>query len=446
MSILARRIVAASAAGRGLSPLAGRGNWLLNLIGWGDTAAGVNVTPDTAVRQTAVWRAVVLLSWILAYLPLKTYRVRSDGRGADLAKDHPNYRRLARRPNDWMTSYQWRLMKGFSLFLRGNAYDLLTFNPDMSLAAIVPLHPDSVSVWVAEDGSPVYEVSDQRSGTISYVSRYNIHHTFLWTTDGYTGLNPIEQHRETIGTALATEEYAGRAMANGGLLSGVLHLPPNLSPEAETAMKTSWKDAHTGRSNAGKVAVLKEGAKYEKIAMSLLDAQYIEQRKFSVEDIARIYGVPPELLQHTSPVTSWGTGVEQRFIAFLATTIAPILVAEEQALERDMFLPEEEDVVYPKFNRGALLQTDLLTRYRAYAMGRQWGFLTRNNILQNEEMNTTGPEGDTYLDPMNMIRVPRDPDLYSDEPDQPNAGLEREVADLVRQYLASGRVQGARHA
>ena len=445
VSFLARRIVTASTATRGLSPMSGKGSWLLNLVGWGPTAAGNTVTPETAARQTAVWRAVVLLSWIMAYLPLKTYKVRPDGRGSDLAKKHPNYRLLAKRPNEWQTSFQWRLMKAWSLLLRGNAYDLLEW-AEGKLLSITPLHPDSVRVYVDDERHPVYQVTNQETGTIDYVSRFNIHHTFIWTMDGYVGLNPIEYHRETIGGALANEEFAHRAMSNGGVISGVLHLPPGLSPETEAAMKLSWRETHNGVSNAGKVAVLKEGAKFEKIAMSMMDAQWIDQRRLSIEDIARIYGTPTELLMHTSPVSSWGTGVEQRFIAFLATTIAPMLVAEEQALERDMFLPEEEDEVYPKFNRGALLQTDLLTRYRSYAIGRQWGWLTRNMVLELEEMNTTGEEGDTFLDPLNMVRVPREADQYNDAPEQQNSDMEHEVAALVRQYLTSGRAEGARHA
>jgi HK97 family phage portal protein len=263
--------------------------------------------------------------------------------------------------------------------------------------------------------------------------------------NGYTGMSPVEMCREAIGFGLASEEWGARILAGGGMVSGTLEIPPSIGPEAEAQIKESWRDTHAGSvSNVGKVAILKQGVKFTPIGLKSTDAQWIESRHLSIEEVCRIWGVPPALAGHTAPASSWGTGEIARYMGFLALTVDPMLVADEQAMQRDLFLPEEFDIVYPQYNRAALLRTDLLTRYRSYAIGRQWGWLTVNKVLNWEDDNPVGPEGDVLLDPTNMVRIPVDPTALlgpgGGGDGQPTAELTPEVRAFLERALTGGRL------
>jgi HK97 family phage portal protein len=293
------------------------------------------------------------------------------------------------------------------------------------------------------DGYPVYRVTLFPSEQVIWLSRFEIHHVWTVSNNGYTGLSPIEQQREAVGLALGAEEYGARMLGNGGVPAGVLEIPAGMNPDAEAAMRSTWKEVHEGSvSNAGKTAVLKGGAKYTPIGMKSVDIQWIEERKLQVEEICRIYGVPPALVQHTSPASSWGTGEIARYMGFLATTINPMLIASEQAMQRDLFTPEEFDQVWPQHNRAGLLATDLLTRYRSYAIGRQWGWLTANNILALEDMNPVGAEGDVLLDPTNMVRIPVDPTALLDAGGNGGGDGETATAEQVAVFLQKALTGG----
>lgn len=452
MGRLARRITAAVENPYGTTTVSKPASWLLDLIGGGPTAAGIKVTPESTLGSTTAWRCVSLLSWIWASLPLKVFRARATS-GADVFRDHQNYRLLAQAPNPWMTSFEWRQFGGLSMLLYGNKYDVL-FWKDGKLQAIVPVHPDRVRVYVDPDGYPVYCVTLFPSGNQVWLSRFEIHHVWTVSNNGYTGLSPVDVARETIGAGLASEQYAARTLSNGGIPAGVLDIPAGMNPEAESSMKASWKEVHQGVENAGKTAILKGGAKYTPIGFKALDMQWFEGRRLSIEDHCRIWGVPPALAQHTSPTSSWGTGEIARYFGFLATTVDPMLIASEQAMQRDLFTPEEFDQVWPQYNRAALLRTDLLTRYRAYAIGRQWGWLTVNRILAEEDENPVGPEGDVLLDPLNMVRIPLDPTAILDAgaaggngDGQPTAELDDRSRAFLQRALPGGAaaIEGEQH-
>jgi HK97 family phage portal protein len=433
----------------GTTNLSAPGSWLVSLLGGGPTASGTSVTPDTAMRMTTVWRCVSLLSWLLAYLPLKVMRAREGG-GADVDRDHSNYRLLAQAPNGWQTSFQRRQYAGLSLLTRGQSTEVIERDPDGAILSLIPQHPDRVQVWIDKDGLPVYRVITYPSGQALWFSRYEIHHNWLVSANGYTGLSPVEMCREAIGFGLASEEWGARILAGGGMVSGTLEIPPSISPEAEAQIKASWRDTHAGSvSNVGKVAILKQGVKFTPIGLKSTDAQWIESRHLSIEEVCRIWGVPPALAGHTAPASSWGTGEIARYMGFLALTVDPILVALEQAMQRDLFLPEEFDRVFPQYNRAALQRTDLLSRYRSYAIGRQWGWLTANKVLNFEDMSPVGPEGDVLLDPTNMQRIPVDPtailDAGGNGDGQPTAELAKQVANLL-QAAATGGAAGAEGA
>lgn len=445
MSYLARRITAAVENAGGLTNLSSPGSWLLEAMGGGKTASGVRVTPESALSDPTILRCVMLLSGLRAFLPLKVYRARKDG-GADIDRSHPNYMRLAYQPNQWMTSYEWRQYSALQELIFGTSYSLLFWRQDGTLESINPVKTSSVVCYVTEDGTPVYQVTLYPSSRVIWVSRYEMLRSWIASENGYTGISPIDKCKEAIGLGFAAREYNARMMSNGGVVSGILSIPTTLSAEAKAAAKVSWQEAHTGLGNLHKTAVLPSDVKFEPInTFKSTDLETIELRKLAVEEKCQIYGVPPELAQHTSAVTSWGTGVAERFRAFLATTLDLHLTAHEQAMQRDLFTPDELDVVWPQYNRGALLRTDLLTRYQSYAIGRQWGWLTVNKILVREDENPIGPEGDVLLDPVNMVRIPLDPtaELGNGNGTKANADLDPRFVEFIRKALGP---EGSRHA
>lgn len=388
-------------AGLGTPIAATGGSKILELFGGPASIAGPSVTPERSITLTAVWRCVNLLSNLRAFLPLKLYRIRDDG-SKEEATDH-YLSNLIRKPNSWQTSFALRQFWGMSQLLWGNEYGLIDWR-NGKVNQILPLHPKRVQLFLDDNGTPVYRV-ELRNGTYAWLSRFEVYHVMLFSMDGYTGVSPIQACRESLGLAAAIEEWGARTMANSGIPSGILTLPQGLTKEQEAAIKAQWQEVYAGLANTGRTAVLRAGMKYEPIGLKPVDLEWMETRKFGIEEVCRIYGVPPELAQHTSPVTSWGTGVEQRFQAFLTTTLDPHLVAVEQGLERALLLDSEQGRYYLRHQRAAMLRTDLITRFNAYRVGRMSGFMTVNEIRALEELNPVGPEGDVLLDPLNMVRI-----------------------------------------
>lgn len=366
------------------------------------TATGRRVSADDAATIPAVYRGLFLLASLPAFLPLKLYRARPDG-GSDPARDHHAFRLLYSQPNAWQTSFQWRVAMNLSMHMRGDGFSALDWNDDGTLAAIHWLHPDRVEVHVDSDGNPVYRVYRHPSKTdpkdAVWVSRFNMHHVWTETLNGYTGCSALEKCRESVALTLGQREVAERLMRNGGRPSGVLAIPSG-DPEAKAKSKLSWEEAHKGLGNVGNTAVIWAEAKYYPITFSMVDAQWLEASRLSKEEMATMLGIPPDFLTISGGQMGGVTGVEQRFMSFLATRLDPILVAHEQAIQRDILGPEELDVVYPRYTRSAFLRTDILTRYRVYAQGRQWGILNADECRELEELNPRSDGGGKeYLTP-----------------------------------------------
>jgi HK97 family phage portal protein len=392
---------------------------------------GETITPQRALGIPAIYQGIRLLASLPASLPLKVYRAAPDGRGASPARDHPNFPLLYHAPNPWQTSYQWRVAMGMSLHLRGNAYSSLIWDKRGNLQEIHWLHPDRVEVWLDRSGLPVYKVKlNPATNETTMLSRFEMHHLWTETMDGYAGMSAIEMCRESIALAVGAEGFATRLMANGAQPSGILTLPAGMTAEARAAAKLSWDEAHRGLGNAGRTAVIPADVKFEPLTMKLADAQWVEMRRLSKEEMATLLGLPGDFLTIAGGQMGGVTGVEQRFIQALVLRFNPILVAWEQALQRDVFTPEELDVVYPRFNRSALLQTDTLTRYRVYSIGRQISMLNPNECRALEELNPY-EGGDEYDKPANMLTVPG-----GTQPQEPPA-VEDPTADLDHRLMAS---------
>jgi HK97 family phage portal protein len=375
--------------------------WLMSAFGGPMTATGIRVNAETAMRLTAVYSAVRILAETVATLPLIVYR-RIENDGKERATDYFLYRLLHDQPNEEQTSVEFREMLQGHLALRGNAYAQIDRKMGKP-ARLVPLHPDRVEVTRAKDGDLVYRVNPD-SGSPYTLSRRQggIMHVRGLSSDGAKGINPIELFRETIGLGLAYEEYSGRLFGNGANINGVLETPQAMSDEALSRFRTLWQKNYSGIGNAGKTAILEQGMKWQAIGIAPKDAEFIVSRRFQVTEIARIFRVPPHMLADLERATF--SNIEHQSLEFIRDTIRPWLVRWEQALTRDLIPPEDRDEYFVEFLIDGLMRGDLKSRYDSYAIGRNNGWLSANDIRRLENMNPLPPEqGDVYLIPLNMI-------------------------------------------
>ena len=224
------------------------------------------------------------------------------------------------------------------------------------------------------------------------------------SSDGVTGLNPIELFRESVALGLAYEEYSARLFGNGANLQGVLETPQAMSDTALKRFREMWQQNYGGLANSGKTAILENGMKWQAIGMRPADAEFIASRKFQVTEIARIFRVPPHMLADLERATF--SNIEHQSLEFIRDTIRPWLVRWEQALTRDLIPAEDRDKYFVEFLIDGLMRGDLKSRYDSYAIGRNNGWLSANDIRRLENMNPLPPEqGDVYLIPLNMVQA-----------------------------------------
>ena len=362
--------------------------------GAGMSASGAAVTPETAMRVAAVFGCVRIISGAVATMPLALKR-RVDARTRQDASDHSLWRVLRKRPNRWMTPSGFRRMMTAHVLLRGNAYALIVRSGNR-VVELIPLHPDRVRVVQADDLGLVYTYT-RKDGVQATLQQSEVFHLIGLTLDGVTGVSVIQHARESIGLALTAEKHGNTTFANGTVLGAVLKHPKTIGKEAQEALQASL-DRYRGAENAGKTLILEEGMDWTPLGMTAEDAQYIETRKFTRSDIAMFFGVPPHMIGDTEKSTSWGTGIEQQSLGFVAYTLQDWLTAWEETIGRDLI---SEDDIYAKFNPAGLLRGDINSRYAAYSTARQWGWLSINDIRELENLNPI-ENGDDYLQPMNM--------------------------------------------
>lgn len=367
------------------------------------SATGVKVTPETARRCAAVYAAVRVLSDTLAQLPLMLYKRNGDGRERDT--NHPLFKLLYIKPNRWQTSLEFREMMMGHVLLRGNAYAQKVY--DMKSGAVkelVPLNPTKVSPKLTEWGDPFYEFQSNRGGTI-ILQASDVFHLKGPSDDGLVGLSPIAVAAEPVGLALAAEEFGARTFKNDAQPGGVLEHPGTLDEEAVERLRSSWAKQHSGVTNARKPVVLEEGMKWTRVGMSADDTQFLETRRFQVEDIARIFRVPPHLIGHLDKATF--SNIEHQALEFVTHTMNPWIVRWEQAIGARLLDETEQVTHYVKFIVEGLLRGDIASRYNAYSIARQWGWMSVNEIRKLEDLDSIGDSGNTYLVPMNMVDADR---------------------------------------
>lgn len=395
--------------------------WLVDWFGGSMSATGVQVTPASSRRVTAVWAAIKLISEDLASLPIFVYKRRPDGKGRDKQLQNPLHRLLHDQPNPWQTSLEWReMMQGHAL-LRGNAFSEIFYDGRGGIKSLLPRHPDRMRVYdISQDGigeQPLVYEYQPATGPRRFLFMDEVFHLKGLSDDGLVGMSPISECREALGLTIGTEDYAARYFGNYANPGGVLSHPKTLSKEARERLKTAWDQKHTGIENAHKVAVLEEGLTWSAIGVKPQDSQLLESRKFQVTEIARLFRIPPHKIGDLERATF--TNIEQQSIDYVVSTLRPWLVRWEQRLGVSLLTQKERaDGLFIEFNVDGLLRGDISSRYQAYSTGRQWGWLSANDVRSMENMNPReDPGGDAYHEPLNMQSSiePKTPDEPRDE-------------------------------
>ncbi|KFC87645.1 phage portal protein [Hafnia alvei] len=366
-----------------------------------NTYAGKRVSPKLAMQLTAVFGCVRVLAESVGMLPCSLYEQLD--RGSKKAIKERLYKLLSVKPNGYMTPQEfWELLIA-CLCLRGNffAYKVMALG---EVVELLPLDPGSVVAKLNSQWEPVYQVTFP-DGSSDTLSQKEIWHVRIFTLDGLNGLSPIAYARQAIGLGMATEEHGSRLFSNGAVTSGVLETDQTLSDEAFNRLKTDFEDRHQGLSNAHKPMILEMGLKWNQISLSAEDAQFLETRKFQLEEICRIFRVPMHLVQNTDRATF--NNIENLGIGFINYSLVPYLTRIEQRINLGLVKASKQGQLYAKFNVGALLRGDMKSRFEAYATAINWGMYSPNDCLELEDRNPR-PGGDVYLTPMNMTTKPTD--------------------------------------
>ena len=373
--------------------------------GWnflfGGTTSGKAVNERTAMQTSAVYACVRILAESVAGLPLHVYERTANG-SKSTKPSHPLYRLLHDEPNREMTSFVFRETLMSHLLLWGNAYAQIIRDSRGFPIALYPLLPDRMAVDRNESGELVYTYQSDK-GQVK-LRRENILHIPGLGFDGLIGYSPIAMAKNAVGLALATEDYGATFFANGANPGGVLEHPGVIKPEQADRLRESWQ-SQFGGANAHKVAVLEEGLKFHQMSIPPEQAQFLETRKFQINEIARIFRVPPHMVGDLEK--SSFSNIEQQSLEFVKYTLDPWVVRWEQSLQQALILPSEKATIFIKFNLDGLLRGDYQSRMQGYSTGIQNGFMSVNDVRGLEDMNLLTAEegGDLHFVNGNMVKL-----------------------------------------
>lgn len=419
---------------------------------WGDfwfepvsvrSSSGLRVSADNALRVAAVYASVRILAETMASLPFVLYRQRADG-GKDKVTDHWLYRLLAKRPNRYQNPYEWREMLQGHLALRGNAYNRIVANSRGEILELVPIHPDRIKMELTPAGDYRYQVTD-RLGVETIVPRGEVWHLRGLSSDGLMGMSPIDLARESLGMALAAQDYGARFFANDAKpTGGWIEFPGSFKDsEAKKVFRESYQAAQSG-ANRGKVLVLENGMKFHEVGVTNKDAQFLELRKFQITDIARLFRVPPHMIADLERATF--SNIEQQSLEFVMHTMTPWAERWEASIESELLF--DGDDLEVEFDFSNLMRGDAASRSTYYQSGIQNGWLTRNEARIAENLNPL--DGlDEPLRPLNMVEEGAagdpEPDAAQPAPPAQEATPDNdEAAARVRALVATSAARLAR--
>ena len=355
---------------------------------FGKSNSGKRVNDRTALQHTVVYACVRVLSEAIAQLPLHVYKYTENGK--ERVPMHPLYFLLHDQPNPEMTSFIFRETLMSHLLIYGNAYAQIIRNGRGEVMGLYPLMPDKIKVDRDERNRLIYIYSryDEANPNLKeqgdiVLRQEDVLHIPGLGFDGLVGYSPIAMAKNAIGISLACEEYGSTFFANGASPSGVLEHPGVIkNPER---VREGWQRAYGGTHNAHRVCVLEEGMKYTPISIPNNEAQFLETRKFQVEEIARLYRVPLHMIGDLEHATF--SNIEQQSLEFVKYTLDPWLVRWEQSLQKALLSDSEKGQYFIKFNVEGLLRGDYASRMQGYATARQNGWMSANDIRELEDMN-----------------------------------------------------------
>ncbi|EMF6289691.1 phage portal protein [Serratia marcescens] len=361
---------------------------------FGTSSSGKVVTADKAMQLSAVWACIRLLSESVSTLPMKVYRREADG-SRKLAQDHPAYQVLCRRPNLEMTPSRFMLMVVASICLRGNAF-IEKKMIGRKLVALNPLLPQNMVVKRLDTGQLQYTYTEDGKKREIPVDR--MMHIRGFGLDGVCGMMPLSSGRDVFGAAMAVDESAAKIFENGLQTSGYISSKVALNKEQRERLR-QYLAAFAGSKNAGKMMVLEGDLSYQNVTMNPEDAQMLESRAFSIEEICRWFRVPPFMVGHVTKQSSWASSVEGMNLIFLTNTLRPLLVNIEQEISRCL-LDSDEDY-FAEFSVEGLLRADSVGRAAYYTTALQNGWMSRNDVRRLENLPPI-PGGEIYTVQLNL--------------------------------------------
>lgn len=386
---------------------------------FGGTSAGQSVNERSAMQMSAVYACVRILSEAIAALPLHFYQYNDSG-SKEKAIQHPLYPILHDEPNPEMTAFSFRETLMTHLLLWGNAYAQIIRNGRGEILALHPLMPDRMTVDRDARGRVYYEYtrSESDANTLGKKSSVlllpeDVFHIPGLGFDGLVGYSPIAMAKRAVGLGLACDEYGAAFYANGAQPGGVLEHPGVVKNPQR--VRDSWNAIYQGAKNAHKVAILEEGMSYKPISINPQEAQFLETRKFQIDEIARIFRVPPHMVGDLDK--SSFSNIEQQSLEFVKYTLAPWIARWEQTIHRTLLLPSEKARHFARFNVEGLLRGDYQSRMNGYAVARQNGWMSANDIRELENLDRIPAEagGDLYLINGNMTKL-EDAGLFAGSP------------------------------
>lgn len=377
--------------------------WFVDwLRGGEETLSGVSVTPDTAMRFSAVWTCVRIRSEDVGKLPCFLYRRLPDG-GKERAINHSLYSLIRDQPNPFQTAFEFRQLLQAWVDLRGNGYAQKEFDARGRVVALWPLNPVWVTVLRVPETWELFYRLDIPGRATETVPAEAILHIRGLTLDGYCGVSPITYHRETIGLGMAAQKYGAAFFGNSAQPQGGLKVPTILSPEAGKRLRADWDQQHKGVDNAKKLAIFDGGMEWVQTGMDNTDAQYLETRVHQNREVYAMYKMPPHKAGDLERATF--SNIEFQGLDYVVNCLMTEFVRWEQCLRRDLLTEEDlKQGYFFEFLPEALLRGDIKSRYEAFAMARQWGAMSANEWRERDNMNRI-PNGDIYLQPMNFVEA-----------------------------------------
>lgn len=391
----------------------------------GAADSGVYVNEDTALGISTAWACGTLIARSIAMLPAHVMAPRGPlaEDGNERLTNHPVEDLLHREPNPETTPFRWRESEILAAVFHGNGYAEIERDNMGRPLALWPIHPSRVTVCRdQESGRLVYEI-DNGTQSKAVLEPADMLHLAGPSLGGPVGMSLISYARHTLGLAISQERFASHFIRNQAAPSGILTVKSNIDKPGLERLRAQIKRILGGPRRAGEIGIFDAGTDWKQIGVAPQDAEFLAQRRFSTEEVCRWFGVPPQKIADTSKQTF--ANFEQANLSFLTDAILPWIVRFEQEANRKLIRRAIDGRGRPfvKLNANAIVRADLERRNRSYALGRQWGWLSVNDIRRLEDMEPIGPEGDEYLRPMNMQPIGETP------PDESNV---RELADAAR--------------